>query len=168
VHDDARLLGPRHRGLDLALEVLSVRDEDHHLVRALLVHEEVETAPEPGAQRRARGRHGPRLDRVEEEPERVGVERQRHERVRLALEGHEAEAVAGQSRNERDEGLPGEEEAGGGDVLRGHGAGRVEHEHDVDAFALHLLAHDPPLRPREGEHESRSGDEEERQPDEPR
>ena len=110
----------------------------------------------PTPERGAGSGDQPGLHGVEEQAERVGVERQRRERVGVALEGHRGRSGRPRgARPARDERLPREEEAVGRHVLGGHRARAVEHEHDVDALALDLLAHDAPLRPRQREHHAR-------------
>ena len=148
-HHDARFLRARHRLLHVPGEVLAVGHQHQRLVAPVLVDEAVEPLGEAGAERGAGGRHDPGLDRLEEEAERVGVERQRDERVGFALERHEREAVPREPRDQREQRLAREEEAARRHVGRGHRAGGVEHQHDVLAFALDLLAHDSPLRARQ-------------------
>ena len=162
--DDARLLGPLHRLLDLARQVLAVRDQHHRLVAAVLVDEGLEPFREAGPERRAGRGHDAGLDGLQEQAERVGVERQRDERVGLALERHEREAVALEPGDELQERLACQEEPARRDVCGRHRAGGVEHQHDVLALALHLLAHDAPLRPRERQDHAGGAEEQQGEP----
>ena len=162
VNDHPCLARAAHGAVDLALEVLPVRDEHHHLVAPLHVDEGVEPLGEAHAHRGARCRHDARLDGFEEEPERVGVERQRHERVRFALECHQREAVTLEPRHQLQQRLARQEEPAGRHVRGRHGSRGVEQQHDVDSLALHLLAHDPPLRPGERDDQPRGAEQQQR------
>ncbi len=162
VDDDPRRLRLPHRLLDIALQILAVRDEHHDLVAPVLVDEQVEAPRQAHSERGARRGDDPGLHRVEEERERIGVQGQGNQRVGLTFEGHEAETVALEPGDQRGQRLAGQEEPVGRDVLRGHGAGAVEDEHHVHPFALDLLAHDPPLRAGEGQDDARSTQQQER------
>ncbi len=155
VHDDPRLLRALDGLVDVALEVLPVGDEDQHLVAALLVDEGVEALREADPEGRAGRGHDAGLDGLEEQPHRVGVQREGGERVGLSFERDQGEAVPFEARHELQEGLPGQEEPVGCHVRGGHRTRRVEGQHHVHALALDLLAHDPPLRPGQGHDHSR-------------
>ena len=163
MHHHARRLGLAYRRVDLALEVLAVRHEHHHLVAPLLVHEHLEAPREALPQGRAGRGHEARRGRVEKETHGVGVEGEGYERVGLALEGHEGEAIAFEARDQAQKRRAREEEPVRGHVGGGHGAGAVEDEHHVGALAFDLLAHHAPLRAGQGEDDSREAQQHEGQ-----
>ncbi len=151
VNHHSRLLRLADRRLHLPLEVLAVGNEHHHLVAASLVHERGEAPGQAGSQGAARRWDGAGLESVEEEADGVGIEGEGDERVGIAFERHEGETVAVEAGDEIHESGLRQVEAIRRHVLRGHGARRVEDDHDVHPLALHLLAHDAPLGASEGE-----------------
>ena len=113
VHRDALGLRARDRGVHAALEVLAVREDDDVLAARRAGREQIGRGREPGGDRRPGLRPHARLHRVEEQADRRGVERERHEGLGLALAGDERRAIASEPREEGLSGLPGEDEARG-------------------------------------------------------
>src|SRR5262249_15896273 len=103
-----------------------------------------------------------RLERIQEQAGRRGVERERNQRLSFAFAGDERDAVTAQLLEERLRGLSGEREARRRDVGRTHPRRRVENEPDVRAAALGGFRRLAPARTRQGgpqtEHDDRHED----------
>ena len=155
------------RGRDFARVVFAVGQEDDDPALGGLV------APEPvggGGDGAADGRAvvfgEPDLHAVHVLQEPRVVERERADEVGPSREGDDAEAVVGPRLNECLSHFFDHVDAAcglgsDGEVLGFHGAGDVEHEHDVDAARFHLVHGLPFLRARQRDDQERQGEEEE-------
>ncbi len=92
----------RERRRDRVLEaggIAAVGDQDQHLVARLLFAHRFDREPDRVADRGAPAGE-PGADVVEQQPERIEIEGQRHERVGVGAEQDQADAVAGAALDE--------------------------------------------------------------------
>ncbi len=94
MHHDPLLLGTGYRVLNLAFQVLSIGDENEHLVATVGLDEHGEPPGESCSQRRARCRNDSRLDALQEQAHRIRIQGEGSQWVGVAFERKKPDPVA--------------------------------------------------------------------------
>ncbi len=157
VDGDPRRRRPLGLGEPLALEILSVGEQHHHLLPPRLgrqrVRGDVDPSPDVGPAARDRGR----VERIDGLEQRRMIERHGALQERVAGEGDEADAVSGEPVDEVVDRELGPLEPARLHVVRVHAPGRVDDQQEIGAGPLHRLPVHALLRTGERDEAHRDG-----------